>query len=263
MTFKTRQILVFLLSLLFLNSCVRYPQLLEFRKTEEFTQNQNHQITNHQRILIAPDDILFIQVSALDPISVAPFNLMPTGTTMSITEGDASLYGYLVDANGFIDFPVLGKLNMAGLTTDEVKKVIVDSVANYVINPVVTVRFVNFKITVLGYVMAPGPISIQGERVTILEVIAMAGDFSPYAYKDRVQITREENGERIFGTIDLRAPDLYQSPFFYLQQNDVIYVEPVKEATAAVRDPLTEALPIFSAFISLTALVIAIVGASK
>ncbi len=263
MTFKTRQSLVFLLSILFLNSCVRYPQLLEFRKTEEFTQYKNHEITNHQRILIAPDDILFIQVHSLDPISVAPFNLRPSGTSVSISQSDASLYGYLVDANGFIDFPVLGKIKLEDLTTDEVKKVIADSVANYVINPVVTVRFVNFKITVLGYVMSPGPISIQGERVTILEVIAMAGDFSPYAYKDRVQITREENGERIFGTIDLRSPDLYQSPFFYLQQNDVIYVEPIKQATSAVTDPLTKVLPVVSTFISLLALAVAIAGATR
>ena len=81
MTLKTKQSLVFLFSLIILNSCVRYPQLLEFRKTEEFTQTQNHQITNHQRILVAPDDILFIQVHSLDPVSVAPFNL--SGTKMN------------------------------------------------------------------------------------------------------------------------------------------------------------------------------------
>lgn len=136
--------------------------------------------------------------------------------------------GYLVDVEGNIDFPILGKLHVAGLTMNEIKDMITDNIVNdnYIKDPLVQVELLNFKYTVLGAVARNGSFTSSGNRITLLEAIANAGDLTSKAKIDKVAVIREVNGARQMFVHDLRSKDIFDSPCFYLQQNDVVYVEP-------------------------------------
>ena len=238
-------------------ACVRHPQLLYFRNDSEFKTLEDHEINNQLRIQIQPDDVLFILVRAIDQETADPFNLFGAPEMLNITQGNPSLQGYLVDPSGNIDFPVLGTLSMAGLTIKEAKDMIAQKLGPYLKDPVIIIRFLNFRFTVLGEVGAPRTISVPGERMTILEALGQAGDLTPYSNRENILVIREKDQKREFGYVDLHSPKVFQSPYFYLQQNDIVYVEPIPQATATVRDPLTEALPIVSSVLSLAAIIVA------
>lgn len=249
-----------LLLIVFLtSSCVKYPQLLYFRSTPEFVPLQNENITNAIRIKIQTDDVLFITVRALDQETAEPFNLFGGSTMMNnqLAVNNPSLSGYLVDSNGNIDIPVLGRLNLAGLTIEEAKDFISQKLKPFLNDPVIMIRFMNFRCTVIGEVKAPRTISVPGERMTILEALGQAGDLTPYSNREKILIIREQDGRRDFGYINIHSPEVFQSPYFYLQQNDIVYVEPIKEAIAVVRDPISEVLPIISGLLSIAAILIA------
>ena len=238
------------------SSCVSYEQLLNFRKEKEFVQLENHPISNFKSITIQPNDILHITIHSTDPIAAQPYNLN-VGTGVA-NRDILQLNGYLVSTEGTIEMPNIGPLKVEGLTVEELRTKLNTVLSPYLTDPVVNIRFLNFKVTVIGEVTRPTEIQVPGERITILEALGKAGDFTPYSNRDVVTIIRESDGEREFGYIDLRSKDVFSSPFFYLQQNDVVYVEPLSEKTGAVRDPLTEALPVISSLLSLTAIIISL-----
>ena len=138
--------------------------------------------------------------------------------------------GYLVDKNGEIDFPILGKLQVAGLTrlelTELIKQKLIDE--DLIKDPIVTVQFLNFKVSVMGEVSRPGSFTINSDRITLLEALSMAGDLTIYGRRDRVAVIRETDGKRTILFHDLRSSDIFLSPCYYLQQNDIVYVEPNK-----------------------------------
>ena len=140
------------------------------------------------------------------------------------------MLGYLVDTNGDIDFPILGKLHVAGLTrlqlTDMIKQRLIDE--DLIKDPIVTVQFLNYKVSVMGEVNRPGSFNISGDRITLLEALSMAGDLTIYGRRDRVAVIREKDGKRTILMHDLRSSDIFNSPCYYLQQNDIVYVEPNK-----------------------------------
>lgn len=240
-------------------SCVKYPQLLYFRNQSEFVPLQNHDITNQIRIKIQPDDVLSITVKALDQEAAEPFNLFGAGQQAmgQLAQNNPSLAGYLVDPEGKIDLPVIGSIAMAGKTIEEAKNLIIEKLKPYLIDPVIIIRFINFRYTVLGEVGASKTINVPGERITILEAIGQAGDLTPYSNREKIMVIREQNGKREFGYVDIQSPDIFQSPYFYLQQNDIVYVEPIPAVTATVRDPISEVLPLVSGILSIAALIIA------
>lgn len=248
-----------LLVMLLASSCVKHSQLLYFRNQSEFVPLQGHEIANQLRIKIQTDDVLFIMVRALDQETAEPFNLFGgaamQGNQMAVN--NPSLQGYLVDPNGNIDIPVLGRLNVAGKTVEETKLMLVERLKPFLNDPVILIRFLNFRFTVLGEVGAPNTISVPGERMTILEALGQAGDLTPYSNREKIMVIRENNNVREFGYINIHSPEVFQSPYFYLQQNDIVYVEPIKEATAEVRDPISEVLPIISGLLSIAAILIA------
>ena len=133
-----------------------------------------------------------------------------------------------MDVDGNIDFPILGKLHIEGMTVNAVKQLICDRIeeGNYMKDPLVSIEFLNFKYTVLGAVGQNGTFSANGDRVTLLEAIANAGDLSAKARTNKVAVIREINGERQMFMHDLRSTDIFESPCYYLQQNDIVYVEP-------------------------------------
>ena len=180
---------------------------------------------------IIPDDILAITVTATDPNAVAIFNLptssflSPGETQMNITP---SLQTYLVDAKGDIEFPVIGKIHVAGITRGQLADLLKNKIEAYVENPLVTIQVMNFKVVVLGEVNKPGTIKINNERISILDAIGEAGDLTIYGERTNVLLIREKDGKKEFHRFDLSQPDLFTSPYYYLQKNDVVYVEPNK-----------------------------------
>ena len=176
------------------------------------------------RTVIHVDDLLSIVVSC-DDIETAPMIGLGQNNTRT---GNDQLYGYLVDTDGTIDFPVLGKIKVEGLSRTELAAKLKGELSNYLKNPIVTIQYLNFKVTVLGEVKAPGSYKVNSERVSIFDALGMAGDLQINAKRKNVLVMRENGDEKVFAQLDLTSENIIHSPFFYLQQNDVVYVEPNK-----------------------------------
>jgi len=175
------------------------------------------------------DDLIGIFVTARDPQTALPFNPFPESINTqppSYSNGVATRYGYLIDSEGMIDFPVLGRLKLAGLTRSEAATRIRNELSKYLQDPIVTLRILNFKITVLGDVRNPGTFTVPNERLSLPEALGLAGDLNMTGIRSNVLVIREEGEEKKTYRIDLTSNDLFSSPVYYLQQNDVIYVEP-------------------------------------
>lgn len=195
-------------------------------------------IERKYEVFIHEDDLLSIMVNSKDPELALPFNMpLITYQIGSESSGQQRVLGYLVDTNGDIDFPILGKLHVAGLSRLELRDLIKEKLisGDYIKDPVVTVQFLNYKVSVMGEVARPGSFTITGDRITLLEALSMAGDLTIYGRRDRVAVIREKNGKRTILFHDLRSSDIFTSPCYYLQQNDIVYVEPNK-AKAGQRD---------------------------
>ena len=226
---KTRH-LISLLIVACLCSCVSRKQLAYFRDiTAQSADSINQHKPEPPDPCIKVNDALLIMVSALDPEAVIPYNLpntaysSPTSSTVPTT---SSLQYYTVDNNGDISFPILGKLHVEGMTRSEVINMIQDRLSGQILNPIVTLRFLDAKVTVLGEVKNPGSYPLNNGQMTILQALGAAGDMTQYGRRDNVLITRENNGKIEFARIDLGTDEVFTSPYFYLQQNDVIVVEP-------------------------------------
>ena len=183
---------------------------------------------------IMPKDLLTITVNTTDPQAAAPFNLT-TQTALNIaqsqnTYSQAALQQYLVNNEGLIDFPVIGRLKVGGLTKNEAEALIRENLKPYLKEvPIVTVRMSNYKISVLGEVNRPGTFTVSNEKVNILEALAMAGDMTVYGVRDSVKLIREsETGQREIVCLNLTNATVVTSPYYYLQQNDILYVTPNK-----------------------------------
>jgi polysaccharide export outer membrane protein len=191
--------------------------------------------TNHEATIVN-GDMLSITVTGLDPLAVAPFNLPLVSYA---TPGSDQLYSaptlqsYLVDVNGIINFPVIGDIKLSGLTKSEAIKLISQKLSPYLKDPIVTIQFMNYRVTVLGEVQRPGQYVINNERVTVLDALGLAGDMTIYGVRHNVLITRENNGRLEFARLNLNSDDVFKSPYFYLQQNDVVYIEPNKVKSVA------------------------------
>ena len=218
--------------------------------------------SNSYEIKIQPDDLLLIIVSAEDPETATPFNLKTFGSTNArqpdIALGQLSLQLYLVDANGYIEFPVLGKIKVGGLSRTEVLKTFQDKISKYIEKPIINIRITNFKISVQGEVNLPGTYSVLSERVTLIEALAMAKDLTIYGKRDNILLIREIDGIKSYHRIDITKADFTNSPFYYLSQNDVIYVEPNKNKIngAAIGPNTGVIISITSLLITLITLII-------
>lgn len=211
-------------------SCTSSKKMVYLQGTEYFMSQPQH-ITEDYEFRIKVDDRLDVIVNSKEPELLTPFsNAQKLGSTGENRNSDMSS-GLLVDKDGVIDIPVLGKMQAAGLTRRELAEVITQELIDgeYIKNPTVIVRFKGAKVLVLGEVNSPGVKSVENERVTILEALGMAGDLPPTARRDNILVVREENGERRSYTVDLTSgEDVFTSPVYYLQQNDIVYVEPNK-----------------------------------
>ena len=185
------------------------------------------------------DDVLSITISAIDPLIVAPFNLPIVAYSSPGEEKLSStpiIQPYIVDVNGEISFPVLGQIKIGGLKKSEAAELIRKKLEPYLKDPIVTIQFLDYKVTILGEVSRPGSYTVKNERISILQALGMAGDLTIYGRRDNILLIRElEGGRKEYVRIDLTKTDILSSPFYYLQQNDIIYVEPNKTRINTVK----------------------------
>lgn len=194
---------------------------------------------------IQANDILYIYVESQTPQATVPFNQETNKVAVSdgmvINPGAGAVQGYLVNQDGYIIFPVIGKIKVLGMTHSQLAKYLEEQLVadGHVLDPVVTVKLMNFRVCVLGDVAHPGQLVVQGERLTIFEALSMVGDLQITGQRENVTVIREENGKRVIGTLNLSSKDVFQSPYYYLHQNDVVYVEPnLRKKRNADRDPI-------------------------
>lgn len=195
-----------------------------------------YDVTDAPEVKIRKNDKIKILVSCTNPVLAAPFNLASGSADVDITTGSVSASGagagveYLVDRNGYILFPVLGDIYVEGMTLSQLMTEIAGQITtrNYIKDPIVTAEFANFQITVLGEVNGKGNYVVKDNKVTVLQAIAMAGDLTLSAQTDNVWVIRTDGRERKVYALDLRSKSCFDSPGFYLQQDDVVYVKPRK-----------------------------------
>ena len=228
---KRINIILIASTLLIFTGCTTQKKLAYFNTvTASSAESINAQLKNERAdARILTDDRLSITVSALDPNAVAIYNLPFVSFASPGSDqiyASPVLQSYLVNSQGNINFPVLGEIKLEGLTLTEAGNLIKNKLAEHVADPIVNIQFVNFRITVLGEVLRPGQFPVTNERVTILDALGLAGDMTAYGRRDNVLLTRNNNGKLEFARINLNSDEVFKSPYFYLQQNDVIYVEP-------------------------------------
>ncbi|WP_179415814.1 polysaccharide biosynthesis/export family protein [Mucilaginibacter sp. E4BP6] len=234
LTFKN--LLFFGLVVTTFSACINEKKLVYFQKSN------NHSDTLELAKAYIPKvqtgDILSIYVSSLNPEASSFFNPY-AGTTStassaggsgnsSVQASQTSSTGYLVDPSGIIELPLIGNIKVSGYTTAQVRDTIKTLLKTYLKEPTVLVRFLNFKISILGEVTRPDVYSIPNEMITLPEALSMAGDLTLYARRDSIEIIRDVNGKKEFGYVDLRKRDIFSSPYYYLHANDLIYVKPAK-----------------------------------
>lgn len=205
---------------------------------------------------IMPKDQLTITVITTDPQASAPFNLSVTntvGTSGQLSTGSGSLQGYLVDNTGYINFPVIGKIHVAGLTKGQCEDLILSKLKPYLSEqekPVVTVRMASYRVTVLGEVGHPSVVPVSTEKMSVLEAIAQAGDLTIYGQRNNVMLIREDAaGEKHVYRLNLNDANLFNSPYYYLQQNDIIYVQP--NGVKAKNSDIGSATTLWMSFVSI------------
>ena len=245
-----------------LSSC-RSTKNVAYLQNSDYVDPSRSEYLYDARIM--PKDVLTITVSTVNPEAAAPFNLLVRPTlnnnqsSVSST-GGGSLQTYLVDNKGCIEFPVLGTLEVGGLTKSLCEKMIHDKIMPYLNaseNPVVTVRMSNYKISVLGEVNRPGMFVVGNEKINILEALAQAGDLTIYGVRNNVKLIRDnETGRNEIHTLNLNDADIISSPYYYLQQNDIVYVEPnkVKARNSSIGQSTSLWLTSTSILISLSSL---------
>lgn len=208
-------------------SCTPSKDVVYFQDANQFETLVDNNTSNTK---FKVDDLVSIYVSVLDPEASAPFNLFRGGQEGGMRPEQVD---YLVDKNGEIDFPVIGKIKIAGLSPSETQKLLEDKLADYLVNPIINIRIKNFTVTILGAVARPGTYPVNGEQITIMEALGFAGDITIKGRKDNVMVIRDFDGTKVYNRINLNHKDALKSPVYYLTQNDVVYVEPNKSGKTA------------------------------
>ncbi|WP_058104070.1 polysaccharide biosynthesis/export family protein [Maribacter dokdonensis] len=200
--------------------------------------------------IIQPGDLLQITVSDNNPIAAAPFNKINFKEENNENASSNVQDGYLVDQNGIIDFPVIGRIKIGGQTKANAKISITNLLTNYLGNPIVSIRYLNYKVTVVGEVKNPSTFLVPSERINLIEALSMAGDLTIYGKRENVMVINESNGVRTVSHLDLNDKAILDSPNFYLKPNDIVYVEPVKarkDQSSLTRSNISLVLGVISA----------------
>lgn len=249
---KSIKFLFIFFSVLSLVSCVSKSKLLYVQ--QDLTKDNAKSF----EVSIQPDDVLQISISSENPEVTIPYNMQ--AVIMMSTREEAPeqrrQISYLVDSNGMIDYPVLGKIKISGMTKTQAIIHIQNLLKEHVKDAIVNIRILNFKFTVLGEVNRPGSFTIPSERITLFEALGQAGDMTIYGTRNNILLIREYNGIKTTQRIDITKPDFINSEWYYLKQNDVVYVEPNKTRinSSAVGPNLTVGLSALSLLVTIIAL---------
>jgi polysaccharide export outer membrane protein len=246
-----------------MSSCVSTKNITYFQNKDQIDITASKYLYDAK---IMPKDILQIQVFSMTPEASEPFNLLKLNSTSSSTSStnQNSVYNYLVSNDGTIVMPIIGTITVGGLSKNEAEQLIKSKIQPYLAeseNVVVHVRMMNYKYAILGGVKSPGLYTTQNEKVSILEAIAQAGDLTTFAYRDRIYLIRENSeGQKEYHQLNINDANIISSPYYYLQQNDVIYVESRKtEARNAFISSNTSVwFSLVSSLMSITTFIIAL-----
>ncbi|RYF14502.1 MAG: hypothetical protein EOO42_17820, partial [Flavobacteriales bacterium] len=223
--------LLFLFSSLF-TSCVSNKKIAYFQDIQTVNQAKLENAITFTEPVIQSDDILSISIFTLSPQSGAVVNQAAStpllGGNAATASAQQQTTGFLVDKNGDIELALIGKIKVAGLTTYQARELVRKKVSTFYKEPTVQLRFANFKVSVLGEVNAPSTYTLPNEKVSILDALSLAGDLTIYGRRENVLIVRDNEGKKEFARLDLNSSNIFNSPFYYLRQNDVVYVEPNK-----------------------------------
>lgn len=221
---KSILIWIFAFSWIFFNSCNSKKKVVYLQgKFDDKSQIQSYEP------ILKNDDLLSIIVTGSDAEVLKPFTQFQTNISNNVggyTQGAPSPYGYLINSNGYIDFPLIGSVKLAGLSRKDAIDTLKGRISKFASNPVVQIKILNYKVTVLGDVVRPGTFTIPNERITILEALGIAGDLNITGKRKNVLVVRENNGVRKEYRVDLTSSQIVNSEVYYLAQNDVIYIEP-------------------------------------
>jgi polysaccharide export outer membrane protein len=251
---------VILLCLVYVGSSCNYEKKLHDSIYFNDSLDSTHKLVREYSPNIQIDDRLSIQVSALSPESVIPYNL-PISNTASLSSGINNSLSYLVEKDGSILFPQLGKIKVEGKTLKSLRDELIIQLSKFITDPLVSIQFANAKVLIMGEVAKVGAIPIPDGKLTIFEAITLSGDIIQFTgRKDNVLIVREENGQRVFARVNLQSHDIYKSPYYFLKQNDLVYVEAntkkiEQESEATFTRRLSLVTPILS-FFSITLLIL-------
>lgn len=248
---KIQFILSFLLSIL-LFSCASNKSIVYFGNSD----TSKTDLVSSYESRFKSDDLLSIQITGPDSEAAVPFNLY--SPTDSKGNGEAVLSAYLVDNKGNISFPLLGIIKVAGLSKEELINHLKSKLVDYIKDPIINIRIVNFKVTVNGEVTRPGTFNVASERISIIDALALAGDLTIYGKRNNVLIIREFEGKKKFIRVDITKTDFINSEYYYLQQNDVVYVEPnqTKVNSSVVGSNVSTFLSIISILVTVFVVII-------
>jgi polysaccharide export outer membrane protein len=244
---------------LFLFSCASRKDIVYYQGIDGIPPSEK---SISYEIKIQPDDLLMIIVSAEDPEIAMPFNLksvsMVSPSKQDLVRGQETMQLYLTDANGFIEFPILGKLKVSGMSRSELLQLLQQKIGVYIKNPIINLRVMNFKVSVQGEVNLPGTYPVASDRITLIEALTMAKDLTIYGKRNNILVIREIDGVKSYNRVDITKADFINSPFYYLAQNDVVYVEPNKNKIngAAIGPNTGVIISISSLLITLITLII-------
>jgi len=252
---KTKSFFYGILLAVLLSSCSSYKKIPYFQNIDR-SKPSREVISNYSPVTIQPGDILGISVSSLNPEASAVFNYnLNTVTGLNYAVQNNPVLGYLVDQQGNIQLPLIGDMKVSGIPVSEARKQIQTKLLTYLKEPVVNIRMLNFKVSVIGDVLRPGVYEVQNEKITLPEAIGLAGDLNITALRENVMLIREQDGNRQYIPIDLTSKDLFNSPWYYLKNNDVIYIQPGRTKYATV-DRSYRSLSLVLSALSIVAIVL-------
>lgn len=260
---KTAHLILLCCTICSLCSCLTYRDIVNFESVKFTTPDSNDSIFNQQTLRLKADDIVQVIITSYNKEEASHFNLFSGQNGLLIQQGmsGASVndpVGYRIDSKGNIELPVVGQIHVEGMTIEEMRDEVYNRVKStgYLKDLNVLVRFLSFRVTVLGEVNSPGTFTISSQKITVLEALGLARDVNLFSKRDNILIIREENGKRTYGTINIKSKDVFNSPWYYLQPNDVVYVQPHRSKILAAPDPASRYISTLIAAVSLVLLFI-------
>lgn len=246
------------------SSCLTYKKIVSFQDGEDLKEGKSDTIMNYIPLKVQPNDVLAININSYNMEEASKFNLMETRFTARASGGGGGgavdPFGYRVDSKGYIEMPVIGRVYVKDSTIEEIRDLVFKRInaTGYLQDLSVQVQFLTFKITILGEVNNPGTYTITNSKITILEAVGLASDLTLFSKRDDIMIIREKDGQRSYGRVDLKTKAVFESPYYYLLPNDIVYVNPDRSKILTTPDPVTRYIGTIAAVASFILLLISL-----